>query len=507
MKRIEADVVVIAGGMSGLSAAIAAAEKDVGVIVLEKGSTTGGAANMGMGMFAVGSHIQRDNMIDFTPDEAFSCFMEYTHWRGDARLVRKYYDLSGNTIEWLEHMGVEFLGAYKYFNQSYPTWHIVKVPGSDRPSQRCASVMIKAMTDYAVDLGVDFHFNTPAKKIIVENGRVTGVLAADENGGEILAECDAVIVATGGFGDNPEMLKQYTDHTWGEDLFSFRIPGLTGDGIKMAWEAGAARSDVAIEMTYNSPGISNFYKTISEVMRQPNLLVNYQGKRIFNEQYMNNTVYTGNVLDRQFKRSGFSIIDDSILDYYRRNGLDYITWQHNVRTIENWDTEIEQFLKGADRSSMPLSSLQKLDKRQTNSFFIAESIEELAEKAGINPVNLVKTVREYNEACASGDRFFNKDPRFMRPIVGSRFYACRHNPAGYGSLGGIRVDDDLRVMKDDGCEIPGLYACGTDAACMFGDSYCFYMPGTTMGWAINTGRMAGMNVVDYLDMVDAAENR
>jgi len=499
MKKIEADVVVIAGGMSGLSAAIAAAEKDAGVIVFEKGETTGGAGNMGMGLFAVGSHVQKENMIDLTPDEAFGYFMEYTHWKGDARLIRKYYDLSGSTIEWLEHMGVEFLGAFKFFNQSFPTWHIIKVPGGGNlPSQRCASVMVKAMTDYANELGVEFHFGTPAKKILTENGRVTGVLAVDPNGEEILAECDAVVIATGGFGDNPEMFKEFTDHTWGEDLFSFRIPGLVGDGMKMAWEAGAARSAISIEMTYNAPGISNFFRTLNEVMRQPNLLVNYQGKRIFNEQYMNNTVYTGNALDRQFRRTGFTVIDDSILEHYRKNGLDYVSWNQRLGNIDNWERELEQFFSG-EAAVTATSSLIQLDKAQTDSLFVADSLEELAEKAGIDAANLVKTVEEYNAACVNGDRFFNKDPRFMRPLLGPRFYACKQCPAGYGSLGGILVDDDLKVQRADGTAIKGLYACGTDAACLFGDSYCFYMPGSTMGWAVNTGRMAGDNAIDYLD--------
>ena len=242
MKKIEADVVVIAGGLSGLTAAVSAAEQDAGVIVFEKSETTGGAANMGMGLFAAGSHHQKSQMIDFTPDDAFKIFMDYTHWRVDARLVRKYYDLSANTIEWLESMGVEFLGAYKYYNLSNPTWHIVKVPGSNVPAQRSSSTMVKILTDRAEELGVEFHYKTPAKKILIKDGRVAGVIAVDQNGEEIMAECDCVIIATGGFGDNPDMIRQYTGFEWGKDLFSFRIPGVTGDGIRMAWEAGSGKN-------------------------------------------------------------------------------------------------------------------------------------------------------------------------------------------------------------------------------------------------------------------------
>ena len=112
---LEADVIVIGGGASGITAAVAAAEKDASVIVIEKGSTTGGAANMGMGIFAVESKYQKDQLVDFTKEDAFNLLMNYTHWRVDARLVRKYIELSSDTIDWMETMGVEFLGAYKYF--------------------------------------------------------------------------------------------------------------------------------------------------------------------------------------------------------------------------------------------------------------------------------------------------------------------------------------------------------------------------------------------------------
>jgi fumarate reductase flavoprotein subunit len=110
MIHLEADLVVVGGGMSGLTAATAAAEKGAFVIVLEKSGTTGGAANMGMGFFAVGSERQKDAMYDYTVDEAFEDFMTYTHWRPDARLVRRIFEQSAGTVKWIEDMGVEFLG-------------------------------------------------------------------------------------------------------------------------------------------------------------------------------------------------------------------------------------------------------------------------------------------------------------------------------------------------------------------------------------------------------------
>lgn len=505
MRKLEADVVVIAGGASGLAAAVSAAEKHASVIVFEKASTTGGAANMGMGPLAVGSHYQRAQMADFTTDEAFELFMNYTHWRVDGRLVKKYFDLSANTIEWLEDMGVEFLGAFKYYEKSQPTWHIIKAFGSNRPAERAGSVMVKAMTDRAEELGVGFHFNTPVTKIISENGRITGVLAQDANGEEILAECSCVIVATGGFGDNPEMIKKYIGFNWGKDLFSFRIPGLTGDGINMVWDIGGGKTDVTMEMTYNTPGVSDVFKTLSETMRQPNLMVNLEGKRFFNEERMNNTVYTGNAVSRQTNRCAFTIIGDSVLDHYRKNGLDYITFHHNIKTVEKWEAELKSYLSGEVKSDVALGGLQKEEHKSAQHLFTAESIEELAEMTGIDANNLKATIEEYNAISGRKDPFFNKNPKYLLPIAGPKFYAARHYPAGYGTLGGIKVNDKLQVVTNDGKIISGLYACGTDACSIFGDSYCFVMPGNTMGFALNSGRMAGMNAVDYIDSDDFVE--
>ena len=499
MKKVEADVVIIAGGISGLAAAISAAEKDASVIVFEKGNTTGGAANMGMGLFAVESHIQREQMVDLTIDEAFNKFMTYTHWRVDGRLVKKYFQQSASTIEWLEDMGIEFLGAFKYFNKSETTWHIIKAFGSNRPAERAGSVMVKAMTDRAKELGVQFFMETPVRKILVEDGRVCGVVAQNASGDMIEADCNAVCVCTGGFGDNPAMLKQHIGFDYGKDLFSFRIPGVTGDGMKMVWDIGGGKSDITMEITYTIPGVTDIYKTISETMRQPNLMVNLEGKRILNEELMMNPTFTGNTVARQRERCAFTIIDDSILRSYRKNGLDFITFHHNIKNIDSWDEELADYMAGRKKNdAASLSALHGEDERLTKNVFVADSIEDLAEQTGINAACLQETIDEYNKGAGTHDSFFNKDFKYMKALKGPKYYAARHYPCGYGSLGGILTDDDLKVLDTSNLPIPGLYAAGTDACTIFGDSYVFTMPGNTMGFAMNSGRMAGKNAVDYI---------
>ena len=487
MKKMEADVVVIAAGASGITAAVAAAEKDAGVVVFEKGSTTGGAASMGMGFFAVESKHQRNALIDLTLEEAYRFFMDYTHWRVDGRLVRKWYEISANTVEWIEDMGVEFLGVYKYFKDSFQTWHVVKAFGSNKPAERAASVMFKAITDRAVELGVDIQFQTAVKKLLTDEktGRVTGVLAEDSEGNQIECECDAVIVATGGFGDNPKMIKEYLDYDWGKDLFSFRIPGNVGDGLKMMWEIGGGHYPSNLEMTYNSPGLTDIFKTLSETMRQPNLMVNAEGQRFMNEEIMNNTTFTGNAIKCQTGRKAFSIISDEILADYRKKGMDYVTHHHNIKTIDKWDEELKAYMSGEKAEASGLSLLHDEEDTGEKVLWEADSLEDLCKQTGIDYKNFKATVDEYNSYANTKDKQFDKNPRYMRPIKGKKFYAAVHRPCGYGSLGCINVNDKLQVRTDENKTIPGLFAAGTDACNIFGDSYCFFMPGSTMSWAIN----------------------
>jgi fumarate reductase flavoprotein subunit len=107
---------------------------------------------------------------------------------------------------------------------------------------------------------------------------------------------------------------------------------------------------------------------------------------------------------------------------------------------------------------------------------------------------LVAAVEEYNAMCAEGyDSLFEKDRQFMIPLEEGPFYGCKQFMGAYGTLGGVLVNHKLEVMTDDYETIPGLYCVGTDACTIYGDSYNFCIPGNTMGFCLNSGRIAGEN--------------
>ena len=489
MDTLEADVIVISAGTAGLAAAVAAAEKGMEVIAFEKGSTTGGTANMGMGPFAVESRLQKLKNVPLTREEAFNIFMEATHWSVDARLVSNYINKSADTIAWLEEMGVEFIDCIAYIKGAHFTHHVVK-PASGVPGPRCASYMMKALTERAEELGVQIFLQTPVKKIIKEEGRITGVIAEGPTG-EIRANAKAVIIATGGFGDNPEWIKEYTGFEWGRDLYSTRVPGLVGDGIKMAWEVGAGRERMQMELICNIPvsiddqGNITPDMIITNVFKHPNLMVNIQGERFINEEIMGNPSYLANAVARQKDRCAFVIVDAQIVKHYEKRGFEWLTVLSPEEKVDNLYEVLEQECENSEH------------------MFAADSLEELAEKTGINLAGLKRTLDEYNEACETGrDKVFYKSPRYLRPIRKPKFFAGKYYPSAYGSLGGIKVNHRLEVLTEDYEIIPGLYAAGVDANAIYGDTYVFILPGNTMGFALNSGRMAGENAADYVASLD-----
>lgn len=131
--------------------------------------------------------------------------------------------------------------------------------------------------------------------------------------------------------------------------------------------------------------------------------------------------------------------------------------------------------------------------------FVANSLEELASKTGINLDGLQKTVDEYNKACKAGrDEIFHKKPKYLRTIKQPPFYVGRYFPTGYGTRGGIKINYKTEVLTRDLEVIPGLYAAGVDANALHGDTYVMLLPGGGMGFALNSGRIAGENAVEYI---------
>lgn len=493
-QELETDVVVVAAGLSGLSASIAAAEGGARVITLEKASNTGGAANMGMGPCAAGSPVQRASMIEVTPGELFRRHMFYTHYQVDPRLVRAYYFKSGDTIKWLQDMGVVFNSVRPAFRarertRAYAdgeyTWHVVQPEDGSEPGPRAATTMIKRMTERANDLGVEFMFECPGKKLLVnDEGAVCGVVATNKGGEEVTISCQEVIVATGGFGNNAKMIHDKIGLDWGKNLYSFAVPGMDGDGYNMCHEVGAGHTPVTMEMMYQLPdNMNHFY--VEGAFRQPCYWCDKTGERFMPEDDIFNTTFVGNAINHLPGKVAFSIFDSKMLRHWKKDGPDIVSHVHPHDLYqgfdEQWQRDLDTYMDGAGNHVIAR----------------ADTLEELAEKIGIDPEGLVQNVEQYNEMCAKGyDELFEKEREFMMPLEEGPFYVCRQYVGAYGTLGGVLINHNMEVMTDDYKVIDGLYCVGTDACTIYGDSYNYSIPGNTMGFCLNSGRIAGENAAE-----------
>jgi len=277
------------------------------------------------------------------------------------------------------------------------------------------------------------------------------------------------------------MIQKYLGYEQGRDLFSFRIPGITGDGIRMAWEAGAGKSEMSLELILGIPDVSD--ASVSIPWRQPSaVIVNLQGERFMPEELIQNTPFTANAISRQKNRFSLSIIDSGIIKHFQRKGFDIVHGVFSGSLSKEFEQDIQSLIDGGNHS-----------------FFIAESLEDLAEKSGVNADGLIKTIEEYNRGCENKEDEFNKSIRYLRPIRGAKYFGMKLFPGAYGTLGGIKVNHNMEVLTDDFEVIPGFYAAGTDTCSIYGDTYPFVLPGNTMGYALNSGRIAGENAAEFVN--------
>ena len=239
---------------------------------------------------------------------------------------------------------------------------------------------------------------------------------------------------------------------------------------------------VRIEMAASIESVEELPGSVANVFSQPNILVNMHGKRIMNESYMQNSTYLSNVAAHQKSKVCFSIVDNSIVKYYVRHGVDNVSL---VRT----DPDVSDFYEG----------IQLAQENGNTDIYTADTTLALAEKMGVNVENLVETIEDYNDYCDSTDEEFFKEKRYLRPLIKAPYYAAKVRPGGYGTVGGIRINENCEVCDDAFEPIIGLYAAGADSCSIYDDSYMFLLPGNSMGYAVNTGRIAGMSAVEFID--------
>lgn len=491
MNKIRCDVVIVGAGIAGLSAACAAAEENLEIIVVEKGPMYN---YRGLHNAALDTKLQRSLGINIDKDEVMYTIMEMGGYRADHKIVKLWIENCDRVFDWLlnlaEKKGKQVIldpTTKPWYFRNYPTAHVFC---DDDKKIRGQEVLANLLYNYSKELGTRYLFKAEAQSLVCVKERVTGVIVKNREGREVLIEANkAVILCTGDYGGNKDMVEEYclpgvhqlpnmytlmtkfvySNHGVEDEFIILN----TGDGHRMALEIGAAMDEkphcaMLFDLTlWNAPKLFN-------LGRQPWLWVNAKGDRFTNED-----LPWGYLCAQLLKQPG---------------AMAWSIWD------SKWKEEIPKMRSQCCKNMGPptfLWSDSLLEEAISNgAVLVADSIHELAQKMGIPSHKLERTVRRYNELAEKGhDDDYAKHRDRLYPLKFPPFFATQIHATLLVTLGGLKIDDQLRVLDKEDKPIHGLLAAGNVSGSFFGFHYPTTIPGLSHSRAWTFGYLAGKNTV------------
>ena len=470
------DIVVVGAGIGGLIAGLKAADMGANVLVLEK-------MTKGRGCFecfgAVNAACQEG--LDIKKADLLDELYRSAYWRTRPEPARTYVDRSGEATDFWQAMLNKGANGF------------VITPVEQAPST-CNMPAVTALIDTELgfydspilppDAGIrsglsgiyvceemqrvaksaypnmELRFSTPAVQLTAEDGRVTGVIAKDANGYFKVEAARGVILATGGYDCNPEMMEAWTRP---EDYAtsSWWNPGwgTTGDGHMMGLAIGAQMDSVpqpVMNFRWGNPDSFMDARTWNAIYF--GILVNGRGDRFVREDLPFQSVSNAQNAQPAYGKNCWYIFDETMYD--------------------GMQDALEEFeAKGW--------------------LFEGATPAELAAQCGIDPDGLATTIERYNGFFAGGvDEDFDRDLMTTIPFSGSRYFALTSNSCVLATVGGLTIDGTCSVLDLNDRPIPGLYACGNVSGNFFAGNYPRHIPGTSIGRAVTFGYVAAENAVN-----------
>ena len=419
--------------------------------------------------------------------------LQYHHYRCDPAVLRVLIEESQRTIDEIQDMGVEFRGIRTMYDksESLMTWHLFKGGAAE---------VIRRFIDNIKARGGEILTQTTAQKLIVEKGAICGVEALNAKGDKLIIRAKKVIIATGGFAANKEMLAQHVfdssalgmvEPIW---LRGPVVDGRTGDGIKMAQLVGAGVAGmhtVAGNAPYlpDVPPINQFsgpdeLKQGRCALAQPWLWVDHTGRRFFNES--RGSVFV-DVYNAMTSAGGvlYTIFDQEKMDRMIQKGA---VLPFNAIVL----------------ADVPLKALPKTWEigRERGWAFKADTIEELAQQIGVPPENLMDTMKKVNSYAETG-----VDPEFGRKkehlvkfdLKKGPYYALKGIRAFFLTLGGVTVTPAFEAKNPQGDVIRNLYVVGQDIGGLYDSSYDLRCEGSASSFAMTSGRVAAEHAIAAIE--------
>lgn len=494
VETLDTEVLVVGGGTGGLFAACSAGENGAKTLVIDKLTSGGVRDDLG----AIDSRYQKEWGTKIDKFDYITEMTKTAAGRLDQRLVKLWAEESGEAIDWfgdrLAERGVELWHeaggddeGSRYIH--FATGHSPKWEGSDDGEGNQLNGA-KVLTDYALTLGVEFRYNTPMVKLIKENGRVTGAIAENEDGGYVRINASkGVIVATGGYSLNYDMLEALQPENLAIVGLNGSIPGATGDGIKACIWAGGKFDETHSMMMFDRaalkpdavPGraqIESGETSMFWMGSQPFLKVNSKGERFFNES----GTYEGILHADEFNKDHchYTIFDS-----------DWTTYIQSFKT--HGCSRMFPFPNGAE----PNRTYQSMEESfpgmiEKGVLFQCDTIAELAEKLGLPADALEATVERYNELYDKGvDEDFGKESFRLSAVRKAPFYGVKNTGFILCTMDGIQIDQNMNAVDTNNEPIPGLYVVGNDSGAYFSATYPNLSTGAACGRTVTFGRRAG----------------
>ncbi len=447
----EAHVVIVGGGAAGLPAAITVAEVGFKATVLESRTACGGSLAIGAGDFAIaGSDEQKELGIEDSPDIFYADMINSCG--AMPELARAYTDNQIYAYRMLKEAGIKFPGVIPFIGHSSPRclgWLFGMGPE-----------MVKALINKARDSGAEILLRHRATRLITEpqTRRVIGLKVTVKKETKNFKAKKAVILATGGFGRNREMVAEYAP-----DMLA-AIPlmpaGHLGDGLKMGLDVGAATKDIGIAMAPSWPLCIETHAVSLPALDCGGIMVNVEGKRFYAESSTEN--FCGPMTGAGMRQPGgvyWAVYNDKI-----KNGFDN-------KTMLSWLEKCKQFK--------------------------ADTIEELAKNTGIAAIGLKETIDKYNSDLdnVGYDTVFGRKFQFApeKPLVKidtPRFYAIKCVTSVTSLKGGLKINSRSQVLNQYDEVIPGLYAAGEVIGGLYTKAYA---SGVMSSSSMTFGIIAGSN--------------
>lgn len=516
MKKVmETDVAVMGSGVAGMGAAYKLAKAGgLKVAVFEKYPAQGGAVSNCPMCFCS------------TPDtpeaqkSAYEVLCRFSNYSANMGLISKVVKYSSEFPDiFLKQLKIEAPMVVNrppedYGNQrGYTMGHANGLDVGDiyflqgRGQGHGMALALFRMRLMLEKQGVKFYFSTPIKKIIRENGKVTGAIAYEKDGTEVIIKCKALIVASGGISGNLEMMKElgvvktkyeeaYQDG--GQVLITFPDSCQDGDGQKAVWEIGGKKTGIVIsaDPQVPNPGVrigkntpwlaANQTKIVTE---QPYLRVNEFGKRFINEEMSSNhTAMSTAIIENNTNMACYMIFDEDTARALSEKVEDgYVYFIFKGVKVENLRGQMDEAIAKGNRHMCHF-----------------DTIHEVCEYMGISEKNLKETIAKYNHASEIGyDEAFQTDPKYIKPVreESGHIYCYRILAGGYDTLGGLAIDENANIIDENNCPIEGLYAGGDMATASLYGNPPSNAGGTVYG-AMPTGMLAGDSAAAYVKGAD-----